>query len=183
MSADKKIAAGKFKAQCLKLMDEVNKKKFELVITKRGKPIAKLVSLEENRHASNFGCMRGTAEIVEHLISTIEMPDLLNDPAYQAAIQIPPASPPPPAPVQQAAPPPPVATTVSAEPVINTEASASPPQTISVPPEPEYSAPPVAQSPSQNNEAPQVPEPSFNEKWTPQRVAIYKGNRGGENSW
>ena len=39
----KSIAAGKFKDVCLKTLDEVAKTKAEVVITKRGRPVAKLV--------------------------------------------------------------------------------------------------------------------------------------------
>ena len=41
------IAAGKFKAECLKLMERVNKTHEEVIISKRGKPVAKLVSVEK----------------------------------------------------------------------------------------------------------------------------------------
>ena len=37
------IAAGKFKDICLKILDEVAKTKTPVVITKRGRPVAKLV--------------------------------------------------------------------------------------------------------------------------------------------
>lgn len=37
------IAAGKFKAVCLKLMDQVSRTGEEVIITKRGRPIARLV--------------------------------------------------------------------------------------------------------------------------------------------
>lgn len=37
----KKIAAGKFKARCLAIMDEVQAKREAVVITKRRKPVAK----------------------------------------------------------------------------------------------------------------------------------------------
>ncbi|OFW24093.1 MAG: hypothetical protein A3H97_18350 [Acidobacteria bacterium RIFCSPLOWO2_02_FULL_65_29] len=37
------MAAGKFKDVCLKTLDEVAKTKTEVVITKRGRPVAKLV--------------------------------------------------------------------------------------------------------------------------------------------
>jgi prevent-host-death family protein len=37
------IKASEFKAKCLKLMDEVQKTGDEIVITKNGKPISKLV--------------------------------------------------------------------------------------------------------------------------------------------
>jgi len=39
----KKMAAGVFKANCLAVMDDVQAKHETIVITKRGKPVAKLV--------------------------------------------------------------------------------------------------------------------------------------------
>ena len=39
----KKMAAGAFKANCLGVMDEVKRKRESVVITKHGKPVAKLV--------------------------------------------------------------------------------------------------------------------------------------------
>ena len=39
----KKMAAGSFKTNCLAVMDEVQAKRETVVITKRGKPVAKLV--------------------------------------------------------------------------------------------------------------------------------------------
>lgn len=41
------IPAGKFKAVCLSLMDRVKEKGVEYVITKRGKPVAKLVPVTD----------------------------------------------------------------------------------------------------------------------------------------
>ena len=41
------IAAGQFKAQCLRLLDEVAESGETIVVTKRGKPVAKLEPLEE----------------------------------------------------------------------------------------------------------------------------------------
>jgi prevent-host-death family protein len=39
------MGAGQFKARCLALIDEVATTRREVVITKRGKPLAKLVAL------------------------------------------------------------------------------------------------------------------------------------------
>jgi prevent-host-death family protein len=39
------IAAGEFKAKCLALLDEVRDQQEEIIVTKRGKPVAKLVPL------------------------------------------------------------------------------------------------------------------------------------------
>lgn len=40
------IAAGEFKAKCLALMDEVARTGVEIIITKRGKPVARLEAVE-----------------------------------------------------------------------------------------------------------------------------------------
>ncbi len=41
------IPAGRFKAQCLRLLDEVAETGETIVITKRGKPVAKVEPVEE----------------------------------------------------------------------------------------------------------------------------------------
>ena len=40
------IPAGQFKARCLALLDEVAERGAELVVTKRGKPVARVVPVE-----------------------------------------------------------------------------------------------------------------------------------------
>lgn len=40
------IPAGEFKARCLKLMDEVNETGVPIIITKRGRPVSRLVPAE-----------------------------------------------------------------------------------------------------------------------------------------
>lgn len=62
----KTIAAATFKAQCLTLMDEVRVTKRPLVITKRGKPVAKLVPIEEPKD-DFIGRLKGVFEIVGDL--------------------------------------------------------------------------------------------------------------------
>jgi prevent-host-death family protein len=63
-----KIAAAKFKSQCLALMDEVARKRTEVIITKRGRPIAKLVPVESGTNEL-FGGMRGTIRITGDIVS------------------------------------------------------------------------------------------------------------------
>ena len=43
----RKIAAGEFKARCLTLMEDVRSTREPLVITKRGKAVAKLVPADD----------------------------------------------------------------------------------------------------------------------------------------
>ena len=62
MAKTREIPAGEFKARCLKLMDEVNETGEELVVTKRGKPVVKLVPMQPKGKVF-FGAMKGTATI------------------------------------------------------------------------------------------------------------------------
>jgi len=58
------IPAGEFKAKCLQLMDRVARSREPIVITKRGKPVAKLVPPDDlEPRTPLFGYMAGTAEI------------------------------------------------------------------------------------------------------------------------
>ncbi len=58
----KTIPAGKFKAQCLAIMDEVQSKRQAVVITKRGKPVATLVPVEQEKD-DIFGFLKGKGKI------------------------------------------------------------------------------------------------------------------------
>jgi prevent-host-death family protein len=62
----KEISAAVFKAQCLTLMDDVRLTKRPLVITKRGKPVAKLVPIEEPKD-DFIGRLKGVFEVVGDL--------------------------------------------------------------------------------------------------------------------
>ena len=68
---NKYIKAGEFKAKCLQIMDEVESSHTPIIITKRGKPVAKLVPVSE-LPASLFGCMRGTVKITGDIIAPID---------------------------------------------------------------------------------------------------------------
>ncbi len=71
----KKMAAGSFKANCLAIMDEVQAKHETVVITKRGKPVAKLVPLNtETDEIYDFLAGKGAiaGDIVSPAISSKE---------------------------------------------------------------------------------------------------------------
>ena len=62
------VPAGVFKAKCLAILDEVNATGEPVLVTKRGKPVARVdVPIPENRKVkkkdSVFGFMRGTISI------------------------------------------------------------------------------------------------------------------------
>ena len=58
----KTVKASEFKAKCLKLMDEVAESGEEIIITKNGKPVAKLTPHKERRGAP-FGRYRDVIQI------------------------------------------------------------------------------------------------------------------------
>jgi antitoxin (DNA-binding transcriptional repressor) of toxin-antitoxin stability system len=58
----KRMAAGVFKAKCLAVMDEVQARKETVIITKRGKPVAKLVPID-GEGDSIFGFFKGKGPI------------------------------------------------------------------------------------------------------------------------
>lgn len=64
----KTIPAGVFKTNCLTLMDEVQAKRETLVITKRGKPVAKLVPVNATADEI-FGFYQGKGSIVGDVVS------------------------------------------------------------------------------------------------------------------
>ena len=64
----KKVPAGFFKAHCLAVMDDVQAKKETVVITKRGKPVVKLVPVEPQGD-DIFGFLRGKVTITGDVVS------------------------------------------------------------------------------------------------------------------
>ena len=70
----KTMAAGQFKAQCLKVMDRVYSTRTPVVITKRGKPIAKLVPADDSR-SDVFDSLKGKIEIVGDIVSPLVAPE------------------------------------------------------------------------------------------------------------
>lgn len=63
------VAAGIFKAQCLALLDEVADTGTELVVTKRGRPIARVVPLDDGTSRDLAGSVRYRTE--EDLIGPV----------------------------------------------------------------------------------------------------------------
>lgn len=61
------IPAGEFKAKCLNLLDEVHQQRFQIVITKRGKPVARLVPVSDEA-PDIFGRMKGSIEILGDIV-------------------------------------------------------------------------------------------------------------------
>lgn len=54
------MAAAEFKARCLQLMDHVRETGAEYVVTKHGRPVARLVPCAPPQRTALFGSMKGT---------------------------------------------------------------------------------------------------------------------------
>ncbi len=67
----KTIAAGEFKSRCLTLMEDVRSTRQPLVITKRGKPVAKLVPVGDEKD-DFIGRLEGVIRIVGDIESPLD---------------------------------------------------------------------------------------------------------------
>ena len=67
------IPAARFKAGCLKIMDEVRAGREPVLITKNGKPVARLVPVDEPAR-DVFGCLSGELEISGDIVSPVITP-------------------------------------------------------------------------------------------------------------
>ena len=63
------IGAGDFKTACLKLLDDVARNRKPLVITKHGKPVARLVPMPPD--AALFGALAGSVLREDDIVSPL----------------------------------------------------------------------------------------------------------------
>jgi prevent-host-death family protein len=69
---EREIAAGEFKAKCLGLLDEVQTSGQEIVVTKYGKPVAKVVPVDEDKEGlERFNKARESIKIKGDIVSPL----------------------------------------------------------------------------------------------------------------
>lgn len=74
----KTMAAGKFKVHCLAVTDEVQSKREGVIITKRGKPVAKLVPVGKEKDEI-YGFLKGRGKILGEIVSPVLTPEAWGD--------------------------------------------------------------------------------------------------------
>ncbi len=66
------INAAEFRTKCFKILDQVNTTHREIVITKRGKPIAKIVHIDQaNQKEPLIGALAGTGRTLGDLTEPV----------------------------------------------------------------------------------------------------------------
>jgi prevent-host-death family protein len=63
------VSAAEFKTHCLQLMDRVQQERTEVVVTRYGRPVARLVPYEAEEAVSPFGVLRGTVTFHGDLVA------------------------------------------------------------------------------------------------------------------
>jgi prevent-host-death family protein len=66
------IAISEFKAKCLSILEQVEKTKSPVRITRHGKPVADVVpTVQDVDRATLFGCMRDSIQILGDIVSPV----------------------------------------------------------------------------------------------------------------
>ena len=68
----RQMAAGQFKAKCLRVMSDIQQTHEEVLITKHGKPLVKLVPVGSNEAPSLLGYLKGTVRVTGDIISPVD---------------------------------------------------------------------------------------------------------------
>jgi prevent-host-death family protein len=66
MDKTKEIAAGEFKTHCLALLDEVAETGREIIVTKRGKPVAKVMPIEPPKS------LKGSVKVIGDIMNIVD---------------------------------------------------------------------------------------------------------------
>jgi prevent-host-death family protein len=73
MKAPRTVAAGKFKAECLALLDRVAETGESYLVTKRGRPVAEVVPVRRGKPRSLRGSVTIHGDIVAPLLGPWDM--------------------------------------------------------------------------------------------------------------
>jgi len=65
------VPAGEFKSHCLRLIEEVRVSRCEVVITKRGRPVARLVPLEDPATRPLVGYLQGSVTVTGDIVAPV----------------------------------------------------------------------------------------------------------------
>lgn len=67
------VSVSDFKAHCLEYLDKTRTHQAEYIVSKRGKPIAKLIPLPEDTQEFSFGQLKGSVTIKSDIMKPIDV--------------------------------------------------------------------------------------------------------------
>ena len=67
----KTVKISEFKAKCLDILDRVDRTGETLVITRRGRPLARILPISPISAGEWLGCLAGTAREIEGLVEPV----------------------------------------------------------------------------------------------------------------
>ncbi len=67
------LSASDLKASCAKVIEQVSKKRATFLVTKHGRPVARIVPLEQGERRSVHGFARGTVTVHGDIVSPVEV--------------------------------------------------------------------------------------------------------------
>jgi prevent-host-death family protein len=71
--AKRTMSAAEFRADCMRVLDAVAAARTEVIVTKRGKPVARVVPIVEPTVRARYGALRSITKVVDdgdELLST-----------------------------------------------------------------------------------------------------------------
>ncbi len=66
------LTTEEFQAKCLEIIEQARENHEEVIITRAGKPVAKLVPVEEKTNGSLFGRMKGTVKVNGDILAPLD---------------------------------------------------------------------------------------------------------------
>lgn len=66
----KRISAGAFKSRCLAVIDEVTRTRQAVIVTKGGRPVAKVIPTEKRRSTKLLGTVKFHGDITEPILGS-----------------------------------------------------------------------------------------------------------------
>ena len=68
----KQVAVSEFKTHCLQIINKIEKSQETIIITKRDRPVAKIMSLNNPKKTSIIGLLKNKGKIVGDIIRPID---------------------------------------------------------------------------------------------------------------
>lgn len=68
------VTTSELKARCSEIVGRVERMRTPIVLTKRGRPIARIVPIENQERADLFGFAQGSLSVVGDVVEPIDVP-------------------------------------------------------------------------------------------------------------